>query len=64
MNIVIICRVQEGRISILGKIEFFVDMQNKIKNTQFKTYFKSEVKVVLLLWQNEMPKNNFNNKRN
>ncbi len=43
----IVMWVQEDCICIF---DFFVYMQNTSKTTQFKTYFKSEVIVVLLSW--------------
>ncbi len=31
-------------------MEFFVDLQTISRNTHFKTYFNSEVEVILFLW--------------
>ena len=43
--------VQQGRICILGKIEFSVDNGNADKNEQVKLYFMPELKVILYLWK-------------
>ena len=46
--------MQQGYIWHLGKIEFSVDLETTgttCKNTQLKTEFKSNVKVILLLWK-------------
>ena len=43
--------VQQGRICILGKIEFSVDNGNAGKNEQVKLYFMPELKVILYLWK-------------
>ena len=41
--------MQQGRICILGKIEFFIYNKNAGKNTQVKLYFMPELKVILYL---------------
>ena len=41
--------MQQGRICILGKIEFAIDNENTDKNAQVKLYFKPELKVILYL---------------
>ena len=41
--------MQQGRICILGKIEFSIDNENAGKNTQVKLYFMPELKVILYL---------------
>ena len=43
--------MQQGRICILGKIEFFIDNENAGKNAQVKLYFMPELKVILNLWK-------------
>ena len=43
--------MQQGRICILGKIEFSTDNANAGKNVQVKLYFISELKVILYLWK-------------
>ena len=43
--------MQQGRICILGKIEFSIDNKNVGKNTQVKLYFMPELKVILYLWK-------------
>ena len=43
--------MQQGRIYILGKIEFFIDNENAGKNAQVKLYFMPELKVILNLWK-------------
>ena len=40
--------MQQGRICILGKIEFSIDNG---KNTQVKLYFIPELKIILYLWK-------------
>ena len=40
---------QQGRICILGKVEFSVDNRNAGKNAQVKLYFMPELKVILYL---------------
>ena len=41
--------MQQGRICILGKIEFPVDNGNSGKNPKVKLYFMPELKVILYL---------------
>ncbi len=48
--------VQEGRNWHFGENWVFVDLQKSSKNTQFKTYFKSEVKVMFFLWAQQEKK--------
>ena len=43
--------MQQGRICILGKIEFSVDNGNAGKNAQVKLYFMPELKVIIYLWK-------------
>ena len=43
--------MQQGRICILGKIEFSIDNENAGKNAQVKLYFMPELKVILSLWK-------------
>ena len=43
--------MQQGRICILGKIEFPIDNENADKNAQVKLYFMPELKVILYLWK-------------
>ena len=43
--------MQQGRICILGKIEFSTDNENAGKNAQVKLYFMTELKVILYLWK-------------
>ena len=43
--------MQQGRICILGKIEFSIDNENADKNAQVKLYFMPELKVILSLWK-------------
>ena len=43
--------MQHGRICILGKIEFYIDIENAGKNAQVKLYFMPELKVILYLWK-------------
>ena len=43
--------MQQGRICILGKIEFSIDNENAGKNAQVKLYFMTELKVILYLWK-------------
>ena len=43
--------MQQGRICILGKIEFSIDNENASKKAQVKLYFMPELKVVLYLWK-------------
>ena len=43
--------MQQGRICILGKIEFSIDNENADKNAQVKLYFMPELKVILYLWK-------------
>ena len=43
--------MQQGRIYILGKIEFSIDNKNVGKNAQVKLYFMPEPKVILYLWK-------------
>ena len=40
--------MQQGRICILGKIEFSIDNENAGKNAQVKLYFMTELKVILM----------------
>ena len=47
----IVMWMQQGRICILGKIEFSTDYANAGKNVQVKLYFISELKVILYLWK-------------
>ena len=47
----IVMWMQQGRICILGKIEFSVDNGNAGKNAQVKLYFMPELKVILYLWK-------------
>ena len=49
--IYIVMWMQQGRICILGKIEFSVDNGNAGKNAQVKLYFMHELKVILYLWK-------------
>ena len=48
-----------------GQNEFSVDLENTGKNTQFKIYPKSKVKVIILLFyeRNKIPKNNNKQKK-
>ena len=41
--------MQQGRICILGKIEFSIDNENAGKNAQVTLYFMPELKVILYL---------------
>ena len=41
--------MQQGRICILGKIEFFINNENAGKNAQVKLYSMPELKVILYL---------------
>ena len=41
--------MQQGRICILGKIEFSIDNENSGKNAQVKLYFMTELRVILYL---------------
>ena len=43
--------MQQGRICILGKIEFSTDNASADKNAQVKLYFMPELKVILYLWK-------------
>ena len=43
--------MQQGRICILGKIEFSIDNENADENAQVKLYFMPELKVILYLWK-------------
>ena len=43
--------MQQGRICILGKIEFSIDNENAGKNAQVKLYFMPELKIILYLWK-------------
>ena len=43
--------MQQGRICILGKIEFPVDNGNAGKNAQVKLYLMPELKVIIYLWK-------------
>ena len=43
--------MQQGRICILGKIEFSIDNKNVGKNAQVKLYFMPELRVILYLWK-------------
>ena len=43
--------MQQGRICILGKIEFSADNGNAGKKAQVKLYFMPELKVILYLWK-------------
>ena len=57
--------MQQGRICILGKIEFSIDNENAGKNAQVKLYFMSELKVILYLWKKlDISVKTINNKRN
>ena len=47
----IVMWMQQGRICILGKIEFSIDNENAGKNAQVKLYFMTELKVILYLWK-------------
>ena len=49
--IYIVMWMQQGRICILGKIEFSIDDENAGKNAQVKLYFMPELKVILYLWK-------------
>ena len=55
--------MQQGRICILGKIEFFIDNENAGKNAQVKLYLMPELKVILYLWKNKTSKNNEKQKK-
>ena len=41
--------MQQGRICILGKIEFCINNENAGKDAQVKLYFIPELKVILYL---------------
>ena len=43
--------MQQGRICILGKIEFSINNENAGKNAQVKLYFIPELKVILYFWK-------------
>ena len=43
--------MQQGRICILGEIEFSIDNENAGKNAQVNLYFMTELKVILYLWK-------------
>ena len=43
--------MQQGRICILGKIEFSIDNENAGKKAQVKLYFMPELKVIIYLWK-------------
>ena len=43
--------MQQGRICILGKIEFSIYNENAGKNAQVKLYFMTELKIILYLWK-------------
>ena len=43
--------MQQGRICILGKIEFSIDNENAGKNARVKLYFIPGLKVILYLWK-------------
>ena len=43
--------MQQGRICILGKIEFSIDNENADKHAQVKLCFMPELKVILYLWK-------------
>ncbi len=58
-GVYIVMWVQEDRICIWGKIEFFVDLQNTDKNTQFESYFKSEVILIWFLREKRCKKNQY-----
>ena len=47
----IVMWMQQGRICILGKIEFSADNGNAGKKAQVKLYFMPELKVILYLWK-------------
>ena len=56
--------MQQGRICILGIIEFPIDNENADKNAQVKLYFMPELKVILYLWKKiRHPKNNKKQKK-
>ena len=50
--------MQQGRICILGKIEFSIDNENADKNAQVKLYFMPELKVIYTYERNKTSKNN------
>ena len=43
--------MQEVVSDILGEIEFCIDIENTYKNTQFKLYTKSQLKLMTILEQ-------------
>ena len=43
--------MQQGRICILGKIEFSIDNENAGTNAQVNLYFIPELKIILYLWK-------------
>ena len=45
----IVMWMQQGRICILGKIDFFINNENAGKNAQVKLYSMPELKVILYL---------------
>ena len=45
--------MQQCRNWHFGKMEFYVDLENTDKNTQFKIQYTSEVKVIIFLWKTQ-----------
>ena len=43
--------MHQGRICILGKIEFSIDSEDAGKTAQVKLYFIPELKIILYLWK-------------
>ena len=56
--------MQQGRICILGKIEFSVDNGNAGKNAKVKLYFMSELKSISILMKEIRHLKTIKNKRN
>ena len=47
----IVILMQEGRNWHFGKNEFFIVIENTIKNTYYKLYPGSQIKIFTILWQ-------------
>ena len=56
--------MQQGRICILGKIEFSIDNENAGKNAQVKLYFMTELKSNTILMKEIRHLKTIKNKRN
>ena len=56
--------MQQGRICILRKIEFFIDNENADKNAQVKLYFMPELKSNSILMKEIRHLKTIKNKRN